>query len=356
MVALALTLVSADPPRDGGSGTLAPVIVAKVDARVGEARARRKIPGLSVAIYDGKAVWAKGYGLADVENDVPATADTMYRLASVSKPITAVAAMQLVEEGRIDLDAPIQTYVSEFPSKPWPVTSRQLLAHLGGVRHYKGDEAQSTKHYRNRRVPLFVFKDDPLVHEPGTRFLYTTYGYNLLGSAVEGADKRPFLETLKAKVFGPAGMATIRDDDTFAIIPRRAQGYRMSRDGRLENSALSDTSGKIPGGGLIAPAGDLARFARAVMAGELVKPETIDAMWTTQKTASGQPVGYGLGWGIGRHKGVREVSHGGAQARVSTILYLRPDQKVAVVVLANLEGLILLDLARDLADLVAPPG
>ena len=349
---MAVAMVSADRSRDGE--TLAPEVVARIDARVAESVARRKIPGLTIAIHDGRNLWSKGYGLADVENSVPATEATVYRLASVSKPITAVAAMQLVEAGRLDLDAPVQKYVPLFPEKQWPVTSRLLLAHLGGIRHYRGEEANSTKHYRDRITPLSIFRDDPLVNEPGTRFLYTTYGYNLLGAVVEGAANRPFLESVRATIFEPAGMATIRDDDTFAIIPHRAQGYRINRGGRLENSPLADTSGKVPGGGLCAPAGDVARFAAALMAGKLLKPETLETMWTGQKPKAGQSIGYGLGWLLASHKGVREVSHSGAQARVSTMLYLRPERKVAVVVLTNLEGLILIDLARDLADIVAP--
>ncbi|MCP5112202.1 MAG: beta-lactamase family protein, partial [bacterium] len=109
----------------------------RVEAIVSRAMEREKIPGLSVAVaIDGEFRWSRGFGLSDVENNVPATADTMFRLASISKPITAVAVMQLAEQGKLDLDAPIRQYVPSFPAKPWPITARQLLGHLGGIRHY----------------------------------------------------------------------------------------------------------------------------------------------------------------------------------------------------------------------------
>ncbi len=186
----------------------------------------QKIPGLSVAVVvQGKPRWSSGYGLADVENHVPARADTVYRWASVSMPVTAVAVLQLVERGKLDLDAPIQMYVPEFPVKPWPVTPRQLLSHLGGIRDEVDDERDSTRHYAHFRDAFHVFKDDPLVCEPGTRHIDSSYGYNLLGAAVETASGAPFAGYLRGQVFRRSGMNTARPDDSEAVIFRRARGY-----------------------------------------------------------------------------------------------------------------------------------
>lgn len=353
LAVLALSIVSAshldELPGSTGADRLPDSVVARIDARVAATLADRKIPGLSVAVYDGRTLWSKGYGIADVENAVPATEDTVYRLASVSKPITAAAAMKLVEEGRFDLDAPVQNYVPTFRETKWPVTGRELLSHLGGIRGYRGDENASTRHYHNRTAPLAIFGNDPLVHEPGTKYLYSSYGYNLLGAAVEGAAGRPFLEVLKTSVFDAAGMNTIRDDDPDAIIPHRAQGYRLVH-GRLQNSILADISNKVPSGGLCSDASDVARFAVALLEGRILKPATLQEMWTSSKTKDGAPVGYGMGWSVGRFNGVREISHNGAQPKVSTLLYIRPDKKIVVVILANLEGVSLVELARELAD------
>jgi serine beta-lactamase-like protein LACTB len=338
---------------------LQPLPAAQVQAIESAANAflaERRIPGLSVAVVvDRQLRWTAGFGLADAENAVPASAETMYRLASVSKPITAIAAMQLVEKGRLDLDAPIRRYVPGFPEKPWPITSRQLLAHLGGIRTYLPNEAfDATRRYVSILEGLDVFKDDPLVHEPGTAYLYSTYGYSLLGAVVEAASGVRFLDYLRENVFRPAGMEATRDDDAGVLIPHRAQGYFRIANGELRNSSPTNTSYKIPGGGLIATAADVARLASAVESGTLLKPETRGAMWTKQKTRAGRVLGYGLGWELEEWKGRREVSHMGDRERVSNILYLQPDRGLAVAILTNLQGAHPTDLARTMAEIVSP--
>jgi serine beta-lactamase-like protein LACTB, mitochondrial len=330
---------------------------AKIEAAISSTMSQAGIPGLSAAIVaDGKLVWANGYGLADIENFVPAKASTVYRLASISKSITAVAVMQLVERGKLDLDAPVQKYCSAFPNKQWPVTTRQLLAHLGGVRHYKiPDEVmnENTKHYNNLNDTLRFFKDDPLLHEPGTKYLYSTYGYNLLGCVIEGASGQSYLEFVRQNIFEPAGMTTIRDDDPAAIIPNRAQGYEKTRNDALRNSVLADVSYKIPGGGFCSTVEDLAKFALALQSNKLLKPETRAQAWTKQKTKDGQEITYGLGWQLSEHNGVKEVAHGGNQARVTTYLYMMPERNFAVVLMMNLESVgTRTQLARQIAEIM----
>ncbi len=146
-------------------------------------------------------------------------------------------------------------------------------------------------------------------------------------------------------------MEQARDDNVFAIIPHRAQGYRRTPAGELQNSPLADTSNKIPGGGLCATALDLARFALALQQGVLLRPETLAQMWTPQKTRDGRETSYGLGWSLSEERGRREVFHTGGQPRVSTLLYLRPQERLAIVLLSNLEGARLIGLARQIADL-----
>jgi len=288
--------------------------------------ARQKIPGLSVAYAtDLELRWSKGFGLADVDQAVPAKAQTVYRLASVSKPITAVAVMQLVEKGKIDLDRPVQTYVPTFPRKPWEITARHLLPHVSGIRHYKIGEQRSTKTYESLTEGLGIFKDDSLDGEPGTKFSYTSYGYNLLGCVVEGASGATFVDYLRENVFKPARMERAGADDVRAIIPDRARGYGKTKEGGLRNATLIDTSYKLPGGGLRCSAEDLAKFGCAFLRGELVGKETVERMITVQKTRDGEPVGekdregvfqgVGLGWFILTDSaGRRVIRHGGTQS------------------------------------------
>lgn len=328
-----------------------------IESAISGAMSRLGIPGLSVAVAtDHRLRWSNGYGFSDIENYVPAKAATVYRLGSTSKPITATAVMQLVEEGKLDLDAPVQKYQPSFPEKPWTVTPRLLLGHLGGIRHYAEGEFGSTRHYASVAEALDIFKDAPLAHEPGTKFLYTTYGYNLLGAVVEGASGTRFLDYLREKIFRPAGMERTGPDDVFAIIPNRARGYTRGMDGELLNSGLADTSNKIPGGGLCSTAPDVARFALALETELLVRKETLALMFTSQKTKAGKPTGYGLGWRVGEFRAHKEAFHTGGQQRVSTLLYLQPDRRLAVVLLTNLENIssALVDLAREMSSELLP--
>jgi CubicO group peptidase (beta-lactamase class C family) len=340
-----------------GLANLPAAPAAALDSAIQAALPRLGAPGLSIGVVrDRELRWSAGYGLADIENDVPATPASVYRLASVAKPITATAVLQLAERGRLDLDAPIQRYVPDFPEKPWPITARHLLAHQSGIRNWTDEEFHNTRRFTSIAESLIPFRDDALLFEPSTKTQYTSLGFTLLGAAVEGAGSTPFMEQLRASVFQPAGMESARDDNVFAIVPHRARGYFRRGDGSLGNAPLTDTSNRIPGGGLVATAEDAARFASALQRGLLLKPETLQMALTPQKLRGGRTTGYGLGWVVGRRGARREAYHVGGQPQVSTVLYMQPDAGVAVAILANLEGIenALLDLARQLAGIVAP--
>lgn len=313
---------------------------------------RLGIPGLGAAVVTERRVrWSGAFGIADLENLVPVRSETVFRLASVTKPITATAVLQLVETGKVDLDAPIQRYVPGFPPKQWPVTVRHLLSHQAGIRNWTEEEFHNTRRYANIAESLHIFKDDPLLFEPGSRTQYTSLGYNLMGAVVEGVSGKPFLEYLAERVFAPAGMVAARGDDVLAIIPNRAAGYQRAGE-ELRNSPPSDTSNRTAGGGLVATAEDVARFASAFQRGALVKPSTAQAAYGRQRTRGRELTGYGLGWIVGQAGGRSEAYHTGGQPRVSTVLYMVPRSGLAVVLLCNLEGVSdpLLDLARSVAD------
>jgi CubicO group peptidase (beta-lactamase class C family) len=326
-----------------------------VQAAIARVVAQQAIPGLAAAVAtEHRLRWTGAFGSADLENAVPVRPETAFRIASITKAITATAVLQLVEQGRMDLDAPIRHYVPAFPEKPCPSSLRQLLCHQGGIRHLRVEEWHSTRHYASVVDALDAFKDDPLVYSPSTRALYSTYGYCLLGAAVETASGLGFADYLRRHVFEPAGMETTRPDDVFELIPHRAQGYVRGPSGGLLNSVLADTSNKLPGGGLVSTAADVARFGAALEAGLLLRPETLARMLVRQKTRDGKSTDYGLGWLVGQRRGRREAWHHGGQPCVSTMLYLLPDQGVAVALLCNLEGVStpLLELARQVADTV----
>jgi CubicO group peptidase (beta-lactamase class C family) len=312
----------------------------------------KKIPGLSAAVVTRQGVVFDGaVGLSDVENAVPSSTETIYRLASISKVFTAVIAMRLHERGLLDLDAPVQKYCPAFPEKEWPLTARQLLSHLGGVRHYIEKEPTNTSHYSSIESALWIFKLEPLLHEPGTKFLYTTYGYSVLGCVIEGASGKRYLEALNDEILLPAALTHTRDDDRIAVVPHRAQGYRLTADHqRLVNSDLADTSSKIPGGGLAATAADVARFGLAAVDGTLVSRETRELMFTEARPTTGGPPAYGLGWCLPLIQGApRQVWHTGHQEKVSNVLFVLPDDGISVAILSNFEDATVLDAAKHIA-------
>lgn len=325
----------------------------QIDERVARFLERSGAPGVSVAIgVDNELCFEKGYGLADVENQVPASPATIFRLASISKMLTGVAALQLVEAGKLDLAAPIQTYVPGYPEKQAPITCDLLLKHQSGIRHYKGDqEIRSNKHYERVRDSFGIFQDDPLLFDPGTRFSYTTYGFNVLGAAIEGASGEDYVSYVQKHIAEPCGMSTLQADSPFAIIPHRAAGYRKQGK-KLLNDFAVDISNKIPGGGWCSTAGDLVRFAGALNSGKLLSPQMLDTMWTPRTTLDGDVTNVGYGCFIDVVEDDRLISHSGGQPKVSTFLVFSPAKKVAVAVMCNLRDSSPKPLALDLVELV----
>ena len=315
-----------------------------VDSTVADAMRAQQIPAVTVAMAkDDQLVYSKAFGTADLENAVPATTDTLIRTASIAKSITAVAAMTLVESGKLSLDVPVQTYCPPFPAKQWPITVRELLAHTAGIRHYNDGEMENTRHYKSLADGFVLFAGDPLHFRPGTAYAYSTYGYTVVGCAIEGAAGERFQDYVAERVLKPAGMTHTVVDDVFEIVPHRARGYQ-TLDGQVRNASLMDSSYKIPGGGYVTTAEDLVRFADALMDGKLLKPGTVAQMWTAS-AVSGKD-GYGLGFQV--RDGGRFVMHSGGQPGTSTELLLIPRAHFAVAVLANMDGLHLLDLVRPI--------
>jgi len=342
---------------------LPPSIDGQVDRLAAEAMASLHEPSLAISIVnDGQLIFAKGYGVSDVENNVPATADTVYRIASLSKSLTATAAMRLVEEGRLDLDAPVQKYCPAFPTKQWPITVRDVLTHQSGIRHYKNDEESiNTRHYTSITATLTQnFSKDPLLFEPGTKFSYTSYGYIVLGCVMEGASGMSYTAYMQQNIFAPTGMTATRLDDVFAIIRHRARGYNIDKDGKLQNATLLDISNKPPGSGINSSTRDLGLFMVALYGGKLVKPATWKQMITLAKTRDGKPTIYGYGWFVGgpisTYHGLREVGHGGDVQGFASLLYAIPEKRFAVVLLSNGENekasIEYIALARKIYDLV----
>jgi CubicO group peptidase (beta-lactamase class C family) len=281
------------------------------------ALAEQNVPGLSVAVgVGGGIVWAEGFGWADLENRVPVTPETRFRIGTASTVLTSAAAGLLLENGRLKLEDEIQSYVPEFPRKEWRVTLHHLMAHLGGVRNDGGDEGPLFSRRCERPVEaLRAFADRSLLFEPGTQFRYSSYGWILVSAAVEAAAGEPFLEFMQKRVFEPLRMDGTGPENIEVEIPDRATFYfpRFASDPRygLHLMRRIDYSCYAGSSVFLSTPSDLVRFGLAIESGSLLQPSTVRLLQTPQRLASGEETGYGLGWDL------ETVSLAGEQARAA---------------------------------------
>ena len=297
-------------------------------------------PGISVAVaVDGKLVWAEGFGFADIEQCVPVTPKTKFRIGSTSKPLTSAGTALLYDQGLLDLDAPIQRYVPTFPDKGYVITTRQLLGHLGGIRTYNAQESSTEDRdvYRSVSESLKRFKEDPLAAAPGTKWLYSTYGYVLVSAAIEKASGQDFLSFMHNRVFIPLGMQDTVADENEQIISNRARWYDVKADGTYRNSPYQDLSYKWAGGGFLSTASDLVRFGSALLRSGFLKQTTLAMIFSPQKTSLGTTTKYGLGWEIhpADSQVPRRFEHSGGVAGSSSVLVIYPDQKTVIAWVQN---------------------
>uniref|UniRef100_A0A3P9K8T0 Lactamase, beta n=1 Tax=Oryzias latipes TaxID=8090 RepID=A0A3P9K8T0_ORYLA len=394
----------ADTDQFSGAIKVSRELLERIKAEVGA-------PGLVVGVsVDGSQVWSEGLGYADLENRVPCTPETVMRIASISKPFTTAAAAHLCQEGKLKLDVPVQEYVPEFPQKHFDgkvvtITPRMLLSHLSGIRHYEKDfnkikagkakaneplrkpvkeeeemekhkeqattehchkgkdsvQAQKKKEFEHEEYylkenfesvtqALNLFKDDPLVFEPGSTFLYSTHAFTLLSAVIERAAGQHFLDVMM-NMFRELGMLNTTPDENDRIIYRRSRFYHLNKKGRVVNSPYVDNSYKWAGGGFLSTVGDLLQFGNALLYSYQVahlkdakgllpgflKPKAAIEMWTpVDKTEPGWDKDglYAQGWLVveklqkyGQCRKRRHyVSHTGAAVGASSVLLVLPSE------------------------------
>ena len=280
--------------------------------------AAQNMPGVSVAVgVGGDIVWAEGFGFADLESRVPVAPNMRFRIGTASTVLTSAAVGLLLEKGRLNLDSEIQTYVPDFPEKEWPVTVRQLMGHLAGVRNDGGDEGPLFSVHCERPVEaLEVFSERSLLFEPGTKFRYSSYGWILLSAAVEAAAAEPFLTFMRKQVFDPLGMRdTVPDSATEPILDRATAYFpKFSADPRYGPDPMREIDLSCYAGSsvFLSTPSDLVRFGMAInghlrqgyggqvgaQGGKLLQPATVQLLQTSQRLPSGEETGYGLGWDL----------------------------------------------------------
>ena len=346
------------------SGTSGASLFQRIDEAAESEMERQQIVGFAVGIIqENKIAYLKGYGWEDREKRVPVTRKTMFRWASISKSLTALAAIQLWEKGHLELDDDVRSYVPEFPDKGHKVTLRQLLSHQGGIVHYTNGPVIVTQRqykqpnpFENVLLALDSFKESPLVNVPGEKYSYTTHGYILLSAALQRAGKEKFAHQVRDRIVKPLRMETLQPDYQWVEIPNRTIGYRKRQE-KIVVSSNTDVSWKLAGGGYISNIDDLTKLGEGLLNGKLVKPETLKLMWTPRKTSTGEQTSYGLGfrqWNYVDGKlqrtltksgesnlkdkmTLRLMGHSGSQQKTKTLLVLEPSKKFGIALMSNSE-------------------
>ena len=327
--------------------------------------AGQNLPGLSVAVgIGGDIVWAEGFGWADMEKRVPVAPGMRFRIGHTSKALTSAAVGLLLEKGGLHLEDEIQAYVPEFPAKRWPVTLRQVMGHVAGVRHYGSDEGPPTAHCERAIEGVKRFADDPLLFEPDTQYGYSTFGWVLVSAAVEAAAKEPLSTFMTAQVFKPLGMTATTFESSSEPAADRVTFYqrRFTGDGGegAVPAATVDFSCFAGAAAILSTPSDLVRFGMAINGGKLLQPDTVNKLQAPQVLTSGKETEYGLGWMVEEvtlaGEPTRMVHHASRSLRGGTTSFMTfPARGMVVAVTANIANGITRDIALNIAQAFANP-
>ena len=296
-----------------------------------------KIPGIDVAVsISGEIIWSEGFGFADIEHNTPViTGKTLFRVGSVSKPITVAALGKLMDMKKVNLSLPVQTYVPYFPIKKYPISVKQISGHIAGIRHYRGKEMLMKNPYNSVESSIAIFSNDSLLFEPGSRYSYSSYAFNLLSAVIEGASGEDFLPYIQREVFSPLDMTSTSPDKNDSIIVNRTSFYQLDSLDNIINAPYVDNSYKWAGGGFISTTTDLIKFGEAHLIPGFLSAETLNELTTSQVLNNGDSTGYGIGWVCLKENQLQGYGHGGGSIGGITQFKIYPDEKLIIVLLSN---------------------
>jgi CubicO group peptidase (beta-lactamase class C family) len=330
------------------SSALSPEQTQTIDSFVAKQMASQRIPGLELGIYNrGHILLAKGYGLANVELNVPVKPETLMQSGSVGKQFVSAAIMMLVEEGKISLDDSITKYFPDAPDSWKPILIKNLLSHTSGLSEYETPDRTAPNGAFYLRLD---FTEDelakkiealPIEWAPGEKWGYRNTNYVLLGIIIHKITGKPYAQFLDERIFKPLGMTSTRLISDRDIIPNRAAGYEIDRNGDLKNQEwVSPTFNSTADGTLYFNVLDLAKWDEALYGTRLLKQSSLDRIWTVYPLNDGKPnpAGYGFAWDIGEQDGHKRIEHGGAWQGFTCDISRYPDDSLTIVVLTNLDA------------------
>lgn len=313
----------------------------KIDAIMAEAYPGDGPGAAVIAVRDGKVLYRGAHGLADLENGVPLTAESVFRLGSITKQFTSAAILLLVERGELSLSDPLTKFLPDYPTHGHTITVENLLTHTSGIFNYTsipGYMQTKIRAHLSTEELVNAFKDHEINFAPGEQWSYSNSGYVLLGAIIEKVSGQSYEEFVQRNIFDVLGMHGSYYGSHTRIIPNRAHGYGGA-PGNWSNSAFLSMTQPHAAGSLLSTVDDMARWDAALYTDELLKPETIERMFTKFTLNNGEETGYGLGFGIGSLKDRPAISHGGGINGFSTHATRLPGERIYVAVLSNAPGL-----------------
>lgn len=338
--ALCLSIVFSASSAHAGTEAPQPALVSQLDGIVASVMEKARYPGAAVLVSRrGEVIYRKGFGFADLENRIPVTPDTVFPIGSVSKSFTGLAIMQLVEQGKVSLDAPVGQYLADYRGPARSVALRHLLNHTAGIPNYTALEEfppDPQLHQTHEQV-MGYFAERPLLFAPGTRMAYSNSNTYLLGMVVEKVTGRALADYLRANVFGPFRMSHTHFADYRPIIEHRSRGYDLEGDQYL-NAQQYDVDYPFAAGAILSTVDDLLRYQQGVFEGDRVSAQTRERLLTLDTLGDGTRTYYALGCLIVRQfEGHRKISHSGVISGFSSHYAYYPDDQVTIVLLTNLE-------------------
>lgn len=331
---------AAAPPAPQASAKASAPVAAETDAldRLFRDAVKPGDPAVTaIVVKNGQALLRAGYGLANVELNVPATPEHVFRIGSVTKQFTAALVLMLAEEGKLALADPVTKYLPDYPVGGKTITIEHLLTHTSGIQSYTDIPRWRGMLREDLSLTALIdaFKNEPMVFEPGERWRYNNSGYVLLGAVIEKVGGKSYADAVRERICVPLGMADTRYDVTDEVVARRAAGYGRVKD-RLVNAQYLSMTQPYAAGALLSTVDDLAKWDAGLGSGKLLKPESLAKMFTSFTLTGGGRTGYGYGWQVGTFEGRPSQEHGGGIPGFRAHVVRLPEDRVYVAVLSNL--------------------
>ena len=312
---------------------------------------KHRIPGMAISVsHHGELIWSKGFGFSNKKSRTKVKPDkTIFRIASISKSITAVALAKMVDDGLINLDESIHTYLPDYPKRKYDFSIRQLAGNIAGIRHYKDTNEYALNKKLSITEGLSIFKNDSLLFKPSTQYSYSTFGFVLLSEVMQKVAKKPFDSLINESIFSPLSMQQSLMEISDVTVLNKTQFYKTNSLQKVVPSKLVSNEYKVAGGGFLSTSEDVVKFGNELIFPRILSQNAISEITTSQRLVSGAKTGYGIGFSIEKTKnGTPKIYHTGGGVGASTILLIYPEEELVISVLTNLTGVSMADFGREL--------